>query len=410
MGDPETQPIMMRLRSDFFDVMMAATAGTLDQVDLQWDRRVALGVVMAAAGYPLQPRKGDPITGLPKPADDAMVFHAGTVQQDGAILTAGGRVLCVTALADSVKAAQQRAYEVVQRHPVRRRAVPARHRPSGRAAGARARQPMTQQTAQVRAYLQDLQQRITSAFAQVDGNSFVADAWRKGRDEPLQGEGVSMILEGGGVFERAGCGFSHVTGPRLPPSATQHRPDLAGASFEAMGVSLVFHPRNPYAPTVHMNVRMLAAMPSDGEPVYWFGGGMDLTPYYGFEEDAVHFHTVCTRRAGALRRRQVPALQDLVRRVFLHQAPRRAARHRRHLLRRLRRGRPGRQLRAGTRSWATPSCRPTCRSCSGAATCRTASASASSSCTGAAATSSSTSSGTAAPTSACSRAGAPSRS
>lgn len=114
MGDPETQPIMMRLRSDFFDVMMAATAGTLDQLDLQWDRRVALGVVMAAAGYPLQPRHGDPVTGLPKPADDAMVFHAGTVRKDGAILTSGGRVLCVTALADSVKAAQQRAYEVVR--------------------------------------------------------------------------------------------------------------------------------------------------------------------------------------------------------------------------------------------------------------------------------------------------------
>ena len=152
---------------------------------------------------------------------------------------------------------------------------------------------MTQQTAQVRAYLQGLQQRITTAFAQVDGKAFAADPWRKESDEPLQGEGVSMILEGGNVFERAGCGFSHVTGPRLPPSATQHRPDLAGASFEAMGVSLVFHPRNPYAPTVHMNVRMLAAMPPGEEPVYWFGGGMDLTPYYGFEEDAVHFHTVC---------------------------------------------------------------------------------------------------------------------
>ena len=152
---------------------------------------------------------------------------------------------------------------------------------------------MTQQTTQVRAYLQGLQQRITTAFAQVDGKPRLADPWRKGSDEPLQGEGVSMILEGGQVFERAGCGFSHVTGPRLPPSATQHRPDLAGASFEAMGVSLVFHPRNPYAPTVHMNVRMLAAMPKDAEPVYWFGGGMDLTPYYGFEEDAVHFHTVC---------------------------------------------------------------------------------------------------------------------
>jgi phosphoribosylamine--glycine ligase len=113
MGDPETQPIMMRLKSDLFDVMMAATSGQLDQVELQWDRRTALGVVMAAAGYPMSPRKGDAITGLPKDAEDAMVFHAGTVGQDGRTLTSGGRVLCVTALADTVKAAQQRAYEVL---------------------------------------------------------------------------------------------------------------------------------------------------------------------------------------------------------------------------------------------------------------------------------------------------------
>jgi len=112
MGDPETQPIMMRLKSDLYDVMMAATSGGLDQVDLEWDRRPALGVVMAAAGYPLNPRKGDVITGLPKPTEDAMVFHAGTVPKDGATLTSGGRVLCVTALADTVKAAQHRAYEV----------------------------------------------------------------------------------------------------------------------------------------------------------------------------------------------------------------------------------------------------------------------------------------------------------
>jgi phosphoribosylamine--glycine ligase len=112
MGDPETQPIMMRLKTELLEVMMAATNGTLDQVELEWDRRVALGVVMAAHGYPMTPRKGDAITGLPKEAEDAMVFHAGTVQRDGVILTAGGRVLCVTALADSVKAAQQRAYEV----------------------------------------------------------------------------------------------------------------------------------------------------------------------------------------------------------------------------------------------------------------------------------------------------------
>ena len=114
MGDPETQPIMMRLKSDLFEVMMAATSGALDLVDLQWDRRTALGVVMAAAGYPLNPRKGDPITGLPKESEDAMVFHAGTVRMGSEILTSGGRVLCVTALADNVKAAQQRAYDVAR--------------------------------------------------------------------------------------------------------------------------------------------------------------------------------------------------------------------------------------------------------------------------------------------------------
>ena len=118
MGDPETQPIMMRLKSDLVDVMMAATEpgphGRLDQVELVWDRRTALGVVMAAPGYPLNPRKGDPITGLPRDTDEAVVFHAGTVKKDGVVLTAGGRVLCVTVLADNVKQAQQRAYEVSQ--------------------------------------------------------------------------------------------------------------------------------------------------------------------------------------------------------------------------------------------------------------------------------------------------------
>jgi len=114
MGDPETQPIMMRLKSDLLDLLWAATDGKLDEVELEWDRRPALGVVMAAHGYPLNPRKGDAITGLPKDADDAVVFHAGTVRRDGAILSAGGRVLCVTALGDSVKAAQQRAYKVAQ--------------------------------------------------------------------------------------------------------------------------------------------------------------------------------------------------------------------------------------------------------------------------------------------------------
>ena len=149
-------------------------------------------------------------------------------------------------------------------------------------------------TDDVRRFLLGLQSRITSAVAEVDGSSFASDAWQKAPGEMLQGNGITQILEQGKVFERAGCGFSHVRGPKLPPSATQHRPELSGAPFEALGVSLVFHPRNPYVPTVHMNVRMLTATPPGGSPaVTWFGGGMDLTPYYGFEEDAVHFHQSC---------------------------------------------------------------------------------------------------------------------
>ena len=153
---------------------------------------------------------------------------------------------------------------------------------------------MQDQLSGVRDFLLGLQQRITDAVAEVDGHSFVADSWQKEPGETLQGSGITKILEHGRLFERAGCGFSHVRGPSLPPSATQHRPELAGAPFEAMGVSLVFHPRNPYVPTVHMNVRMLAATPlAGGEPVCWFGGGMDLTPFYGFDEDAGHFHQTC---------------------------------------------------------------------------------------------------------------------
>ena len=148
-------------------------------------------------------------------------------------------------------------------------------------------------TERVSAYLRALQASITGAIAELDGAAFLTDPWQKPAGEILQGQGITQILEGGAVFERAGCGFSHVTGPKLPPSATQHRPELAGAPFEAMGVSLVFHPRNPYVPTVHMNVRMISAKNRDGAEVCWFGGGMDLTPYYGFEEDAVHFHQSC---------------------------------------------------------------------------------------------------------------------
>lgn len=145
----------------------------------------------------------------------------------------------------------------------------------------------------VRQYLVGLQARICKAISDVNGTGFLSDPWEKAPHEPLQGKGITQILEGGNVFERAGCGFSHVRGPKLPPSATQHRPELSGAPFEAMGVSLVFHPRNPYVPTVHMNVRMLAAKNPQGEDVCWFGGGMDLTPFYGFEDDARHFHATC---------------------------------------------------------------------------------------------------------------------
>ncbi|MCX7660561.1 MULTISPECIES: oxygen-dependent coproporphyrinogen oxidase [Caldimonas] len=147
--------------------------------------------------------------------------------------------------------------------------------------------------AAVRHYLLSLQERIVSALEAADGQAFLRDAWTRPPGETLQGDGLTRLVEEGGLFERGGCNFSHVRGPRLPASATQHRPELAGAPFEALGVSLVLHPRNPYVPTVHMNVRMLAALPAEAQPVTWFGGGMDLTPYYGFEEDAVHFHRSC---------------------------------------------------------------------------------------------------------------------
>jgi coproporphyrinogen III oxidase len=145
--------------------------------------------------------------------------------------------------------------------------------------------------AAVRGYLLGLQDRICAAVEEVEavedgGARFAEDSWER----PGGGGGRSRVLAEGGVFEQAGVGFSHVFGPGLPPSATAQRPDLAGRGFEAIGVSLVFHPRNPYAPTTHMNVRFFLAEREGHEPVWWFGGGFDLTPYYGFEEDAVHFH------------------------------------------------------------------------------------------------------------------------
>jgi coproporphyrinogen III oxidase len=144
-------------------------------------------------------------------------------------------------------------------------------------------------SAAVHAYFAGLQERLVTALEALDGRAFRSDAWTR----PEGGGGLTRILEEGNVFERAGVGFSRVHGTRLPPSASASRPELAGRGFEAMGVSLVLHPRNPYCPTVHMNVRCFVATAEGAEPVWWFGGGMDLTPYYGFEDDARHFHAAC---------------------------------------------------------------------------------------------------------------------
>ena len=260
----------------------------------------------------------------------------------------------------------------------------------------------------VRSYLQGLQLRITEALEAVEGEGgarFLADAWRKAPGETLQGDGVTRILEGGRVFERAGCGFSHVRGPLLPPSATQHRPELAGAPFEAMGVSLVFHPRNPYVPTVHMNVRMIAAGHPGQAPTCWFGGGMDLTPYYGFEEDAVHFHRSCRDALAPFGDDKYPRFKQWCDEYFF-------LKHRNE-----QRGVGGvffddfSELgfdQSLARPWAMPFSRPTCPLSRSARACPTASASARSSCTAVAAMWSSTSCGTGARISGCNRAGAPS--
>jgi coproporphyrinogen III oxidase len=141
-------------------------------------------------------------------------------------------------------------------------------------------------TKEVKGYLLDLQDRICSALGSEDGLEFHEDAWER----PGGGGGRTRVLEEGNLIEKGGVNFSHVYGDGLPPSATANRPELAGCSFEAMGVSLVIHPRNPYVPTSHANVRLFVAKKPGAEPIWWFGGGYDLTPYYGFEEDVVHWH------------------------------------------------------------------------------------------------------------------------
>lgn len=141
----------------------------------------------------------------------------------------------------------------------------------------------------VEEYLLSLQVRICASIEEIDAKEkFIEDSWQRGAG----GDGRTRVLMDGDVFEQGGINFSHVYGDKLPPSASANRPDLAGRRFRAMGVSLVIHPLNPYVPTSHMNVRFFIAEKENNEPVWWFGGGFDMTPYYGFEEDAVHWHAI----------------------------------------------------------------------------------------------------------------------
>ncbi|MES9831415.1 MAG: oxygen-dependent coproporphyrinogen oxidase [Candidatus Thiodiazotropha sp. DIVDIV] len=149
---------------------------------------------------------------------------------------------------------------------------------------------------QVKAYLLKLQQTICSALEEEDGQAdFFRDSWQRDPGEKLGGGGISAVLQGGAVFEQAGVNFSHVRGDQLPGSATAHRPELAGRAFEAMGLSLVIHPNNPYVPTSHANVRFFIAEKEDADPVWWFGGGFDLTPYYGYDEDCRDWHNTAKK-------------------------------------------------------------------------------------------------------------------
>ena len=152
-------------------------------------------------------------------------------------------------------------------------------------------------TSEVLDYLRSLQDDICSQVEKLDAvSTFKEDMWER----PEGGGGRTRVLQNGAVFEQAGIGFSHVFGDNLPPAATTQRPELAGRNFQAMGVSLVIHPNNPYAPTSHCNVRFFIAEKENQEPVWWFGGGFDLTPYYGFIEDAKHWHQVAKQACDAV--------------------------------------------------------------------------------------------------------------
>lgn len=184
----------------------------------------------------------------------------------------------------------------------------------------------------VLAYLRGLQDRICSAIEQADGSAkFSSDRWERAEG----GGGESRVLRNGSVFEQAGVNFSHVMGSRLPPSATAQRPELADATWMATGVSLVFHPWNPYIPTTHANVRFFSATPKDGSPgTWWFGGGFDLTPYYPFEEDVPALAPNRATGVRRLRRRRLFEAQTVVRSIFLSKTSQRDPRCRRPVFRR----------------------------------------------------------------------------
>ncbi|AGF46758.1 coproporphyrinogen III oxidase CPOX [Candidatus Kinetoplastibacterium desouzaii TCC079E] len=142
---------------------------------------------------------------------------------------------------------------------------------------------------EIQNYFVNLQKNIVNILEKIEGKEFLSDSWTHNQG----GGGLSRVIEGGNIFERAAVLFSSVTGEKLPPSASNKRPDVNGMPWNAMGVSLVIHPRNPYVPTTHMNVRLIRTFNQKGNNVFWFGGGMDLTPYYVFEDDAKHFHKIC---------------------------------------------------------------------------------------------------------------------
>ena len=256
----------------------------------------------------------------------------------------------------------------------------------------------------VKGYLNELQDRITAAVEKIDSQKFRRDAWTR----PEGGGGESRVLSEGAVFERAGVSVSHVSGDKMPASASNQRPEIAGAPFEAMGLSLVFHPRNPYAPTTHCNVRFFIARPAGGPEVWWFGGGFDLTPYYPFDEDVLHWHRCARDACRAIRTGRLPEIQGLVRPLFFSAASKRDPRCRRLVLRRFQRRRTSAAASHSNAASAITFCPPSCRSCNGARTNPTAIASGNSNCTGAADMWNSTWCWTGAPCSDCSRAAAPS--